>query len=369
MNMSGQSNELAERIWLLVSIPRILKVLYFLWFPDFVRGAFQILVQTPAGGVNFKPGDPINFTIVSETVPNTGLGVVLTTVQKGSADAFRNYTIWSVDMAFSPEQFSNFIPATLEIESLYTLEIHQTTDLSSTLLAIIATPFQIDIPSDSTTTVPQPAGTTTVTEISTFATTSPSTPTNNTAPSGSHISIGPIIGGALGGAVIVLISLALFIWRRRQIIKRETSRFDALAFPESTLFTENIDEHPSGRNLHEITAYDPTEQVQQIFPAPSSTASAGYSLNSSNQDQIRSKSTLRMERERMLGEIRGLNLNGLPMAGRSMLMEGEGVDRVGDAPQIRARLEELTQQVRSLESALADASLRNSAPPEYDLLQ
>ncbi|KAF8959588.1 hypothetical protein BDZ97DRAFT_1836972 [Flammula alnicola] len=226
----------------------------------------------------------------------------------------------------------------------------------------------------------------------------PASSSANTTVSGtSNKSGGSVIGAAVGGAIggILLLLLALFFWRRHRRRRdvalalgdeRPMTPYDPAVdqtSPFSPSFTYR--DRPFSPNRGPMTQVSPfvVSDVERQTPSLSDPSTAksreafanrathvpGSSMTSSGyMDSLSTgvpQDQLRHERERLLGEISALRSG----TGQQHSWSGSsaaGTDVSGrdqdDSSEIRNRLDQLTQHVRRLETALEHAY---DAPPTY----
>ncbi|KAF8194647.1 hypothetical protein BJ912DRAFT_958986 [Pholiota molesta] len=243
------------------------------------------------------------------------------------------------------------------------------------------------------------------------------------APKSRSTPVGAIVGGVIGGILIIILLLTALLWRRR---RQRHQRDAALSTPPDTTnsYTAVTQQDPSAL-LDRLYAQRPfvpnrTESLPSISPFVLSTresldGSPSPDLSSAKSKEalgnlgggpghvpslpsvslsgekiagrVVSQDVLRSERERVLSEISALRTGTTTGAtfsntitasaasatqssffGSSALAVGSEEDTDG-ASEMRDRLEQLTDHVRRLESALEQVSHSYDAPPEYDELR
>ncbi|KAF8959583.1 hypothetical protein BDZ97DRAFT_1836940 [Flammula alnicola] len=203
--------------------------------------------------------------------------------------------------------------------------------------------------------------------------------------------IGAAVGGTIGGIALILLALLLFCRIRRRNVRQTVLIDDHVVSPydppveQTSPFAASYHDRqfiPSQPSLTRVSPFvvdverqtqtpsDPSiaknrELVMTHVQNASSTDSSGY------MDSLTTglpQAQLRSERERLLGEISALRSG----AGQSTFSASSvtGTDISGradsDSSDMRNRMEQLTEHVRRLETALERATQVYDAPPTYN---
>ncbi|KAF8959574.1 hypothetical protein BDZ97DRAFT_1836916 [Flammula alnicola] len=279
--------------------------------------------------------------------------------------------------------------------SFYQIDMHQNSSVYSPLLASSNT-FEIVPPSTSSLTSATATQTSQSSSTTTQATntpqsqsTSPPTASTTGIPHKSNGSvIGAAVGGTIGGIALILLALLLFCRLRRRNVRQTVLINDHVVSPydppveHTSPFAASYHDRqfiPSQPSLTRVspfvldverqtqTSSDPSIAKNRELVIPHvhnalSTDSSWYLTTGLPRDQLRN------ERERLLVEISALRSG----AGQSTFSASSvaGTDTSGradsDSSDMRNRLEQLTEHVRRLETALERATQVYDAPPTYN---